>query len=110
MDEKVKQLWVKALRSGQFKQGLHQLRQDTFGGRRYCVLGVLCAVYEQQLKTSATFNWKSGVLPYNVQKWAGLSSDDPVVSEFTLDALRLSALNDEGHSFQDIAFLIESKL
>lgn len=35
--------WIKALRSGEYKQGFTRLRQDD----RYCCLGVACDVYHQ---------------------------------------------------------------
>jgi len=40
MDQEIKQEWVKALRSGDFKQGRGKLRN----GDGYCCLGVLCQV------------------------------------------------------------------
>lgn len=40
MDKKVKVKWLKALRSGRYKQ----TRQKLYDGKGYCCLGVLCRV------------------------------------------------------------------
>lgn len=38
MDQRIKQLWLVALRSGKYEQGKRFLR----AGEQYCCLGVLC--------------------------------------------------------------------
>jgi hypothetical protein len=40
MDAELKAKWVAALRSGEYRQGKHMLRD----GDRYCCLGVLCSI------------------------------------------------------------------
>jgi hypothetical protein len=40
LDPEIKEKWVAALRSGQFKQGRGSLRN----GNQYCCLGVLCVI------------------------------------------------------------------
>lgn len=40
MDKKVKVKWLKALRSGKYRQARHKL----YDGKGYCCLGVLCRV------------------------------------------------------------------
>lgn len=111
MNGDVKALWVEALRSGKYQQGtdyLHRL-DDT-----YCCLGVLCdlAVQYGQVDEPVQYGeiaYKYGsdqfgnsILPEEVQKWAGLPSADPHVDESCL-----SALNDDGKSFNEIANLIQ---
>lgn len=45
MDEKVKQEWLDALRSGHFSQGKETLRRhDEDGMYEFCCLGVLCEI------------------------------------------------------------------
>jgi len=45
MNPKVRRAWVKALRSGKYKQGEEQLRNENEDGdRMHCCLGVLCEV------------------------------------------------------------------
>lgn len=54
MDNKIRNKWVKALRSRKFRQGKHQL--CTFdknkGTAKYCCLGVLAKVVEPKLRPS----------------------------------------------------------
>lgn len=40
MNKKIKKLWLKALRSGEYKQGKLALRIKN----KYCCLGVLCDI------------------------------------------------------------------
>jgi hypothetical protein len=49
MDPKLKAAWVKALRSGNYKQGQNKLYANEPGANRasYCCLGVLCRVIER---------------------------------------------------------------
>ena len=43
--------WVKALRSGKYKQGLGALKAtDSEGKPRYCCLGVLCDLHAKKTK------------------------------------------------------------
>lgn len=44
MDQKIKKLWVKTLRSGRFKKGKDELYKDG----RYCVIGVLGKILEEK--------------------------------------------------------------
>lgn len=45
MSKKVKRAWVKALRSGEYKQGMGHLCQASADGTdRFCCLGVLCDI------------------------------------------------------------------
>lgn len=44
MNKDIKRAWVKALRSGKYKQGRKQLRN---GNDEMCCLGVLCNLYAE---------------------------------------------------------------
>lgn len=44
MDKKLKKAWVKALRSGNYRQAKHGLINRQGDRVRYCCLGVLCRV------------------------------------------------------------------
>lgn len=47
MDRELRDKWVAALRSGEYKQGLNQLRgKDEDGTDTFCCLGVLCDVVD----------------------------------------------------------------
>lgn len=78
MDERVKELWIKALRSGEFKQCRGHLSKNG----RYCALGVLSLL--ALLEGICTFAEENGVgrfdnrkfnLSFNVMKWANISHD-----------------------------------
>ena len=110
MDFAVKAQWVAALRSGKYKQGKHRLRSDA---DEFCCLGVLC-----DISPAARWNGTRAVgdsggiedasiidLPRSVQHWAGLPTTGPVVKRGSL-----SALNDQGVPFSEIADLIERDL
>lgn len=109
--------WVAALRSGKFRQAKCRLKQRTNSGRicGCCCLGVACRIFIRSggklsvvRKDGETdFEGNNNVLPVRVQEWLGLSSD---TGEFGFGSEReqLSALNDTGKSFNDIADIIES--
>lgn len=110
----IRRRWLKALRSGEYKQGVGKLRQtDTYGKvpvQRFCCLGVLCDLYKKdrvkQGYTNATFpRSKVEVLPKSVMAWAGLKQEDPDVKNGSL-----AELNDCGVSFKKISRIIERQL
>lgn len=110
MNAKVKRMWLKALRSGEYEQGEGALRRNG----RYCCLGVLCDLHAKTTKKK----WKketgdgysyyktSATLPDEVVDWAGLDDDDPKLSTHK----RAAALNDSGRTFNYIANQIEKYL
>ena len=104
MNPRIKQLWVTALRSGQYRQGRGILR-STDGA--HCCLGVLCDLHAKETGTLwyydylGAFKW----LPRQVADWAGLSSPDPDILGSTL-----SRMNDSGATFREIADIIEREL
>lgn len=76
----VKTKWLKALRSGEYKQARSTLRKDTYddNGHSYCCLGVLCDIHRKTQK-KAKFKWnddfntylgENGLLPEPVSRWA----------------------------------------
>jgi hypothetical protein len=99
--------WVRALRSGRYKQGQGQLKVvDQKGNTRFCCLGVLCDLHSKQ----TGIKWQGihymdekGVLPSRVMKWAGLKYTDPQLTIHQAAA----DLNDNGKRFKTIAKLIE---
>lgn len=122
MDKRIKNLWVKALRSGEFKQCRGYLSYDD----KYCALGVLSIL--AVLEGVCTFNDVDGVgtfdnrrftLSYNVMKWAEIAQDDErflnpdehsVIIEIKGRSTSVLELNDDGMSFKQIALLIERYL
>lgn len=105
--------WVKALRSGEYKQTTGALHnQDGF-----CCLGVACELAVEagivtshdkgNLYTYGTSN-NCGALPNEVSKWLGLSTTWGGFNRGT-ESTDLPKLNDEEHlTFEQIADIIES--
>lgn len=123
MNQKVKKLWVKALRSGKFKQGQGTLKQVTKKGKvKHCCLGVLCELHSQKFGRKFKIKYnpdlkeeeflylkETEVLPKAVAKWAGLENNPtvPILGSETF----LSELNDsEDYTFNQLADLIEQHL
>jgi hypothetical protein len=123
MKTKIKQKWVKALRSGEYSQGKFKL----YDGINYCCLGVLCQLYLKEIdgtwdildkpswdgiSDKYHINGESELLPGAVMDWAELNSGngDPLVN-LDLDANSLAGLNDSlNYTFSEIADLIEAQL
>jgi len=108
VNKKVKTKWLKALRSGEYKQTTSALRDD----RGYCCMGVLCDVHAKEFNRK--WNKDEGysyfqscvVLPSEVIKWAELNYSDPMVGDRSL-----SYYNDtEGNNFDEIADIIKETL
>jgi hypothetical protein len=123
MKPEVKEAWLKALRSGEYQQGIDFLRTD----EGFCCLGVLCDVYDKQNNNTQSL-WKNynsehgkttdyfyldevGVLPEKVREWAGLNDSSPHVyvkkANGGINCIGLTVLNDEGKDFNQIADVIE---
>lgn len=129
--------WVKALRSGKFKQGTGTLKQyNSKGVAQHCCLGVLCELYNDSMKKSkkktlpekiydndsdfshgySRFGGKKEDLPKEVKDWAGMKSN---LGKFTTEETWfgdykvgnveecLADLNDIGKKFKTIADIIE---
>ena len=118
MKKDVMEQWVKALRSGDYKQGQGRLRSLT---NKFCCLGVLCDISKQgrwkvmfgeihkYIKTGVAGS--SGLLPSFVLKWSGVKSCGGEFSSFRIikgeKSSQLISLNDNGWSFKKIANFIE---
>ena len=128
MHAHIKEAWLQALRSGEYRQGQHAL----YWGEKYCCLGVLCDLHSKQTGTSweeapgcrfeHTYMSASGLLPPEVVEWAGLDEGSRVlvkvgyrthfdialpIPQFGKSEARVSELNDDGKSFKEIADLVE---
>lgn len=118
MKKRIKNKWVKALRSGKYQQTTGALRE----GDSFCCLGVLCNIHAQEhpeiaakQKSKGLYLGAFGLLPQEVVKWAGLedkatdkddNADISVV--YRGKETSLSALNDgENLSFKKIARIID---
>jgi len=124
MNKKVKDLWVKALRSGDYKQGRGHLRDRN---NNFCCLGVLCNIHAQEnpnnhlikdsVKGKDFYNYGgSSVLPpVAVLKWAGIYNKYICVDRLDNMVAHLWMRNDGGgqfipHTFNQMADFIEKNL
>ncbi len=101
--------WIKALRSGKYKQTKDHLR-DSDG---YCCLGIGCRIFKKELGLSelkeadgiTSFNSWRGSLPEAVEAHLGLRSNTGKTKGRGKD---LAARNDNGWTFHEIAnFLVK---
>lgn len=105
--------WIAALRSGEYKQGKYVLKTDD---GRYCCLGVLMDLAQ---KEGVISDWGSDTLGNTVtsvkaKDWVGLRSRNGEMNiSFKTpsrgEKYELSALNDSGMTFAEIADIIESE-
>ncbi len=109
MNKRIKKLWLKALRSGQYKQTQGTLRRKLTEskGYSYCCLGVLEDIRVQQ-GAADRFPSRNRVLTKACQRWAEVEENDPVIG--IRQPTTLADLNDSGKSFKQIANLIEKHL
>ena len=112
MNPEIKQRWIEALNSDEYKQTKECLRDST----GFCCLGVLTDLYVKEHNQDwslsdngyYSYNSLSSTLPFEVETWAGLDDFDP---HFYTDNTKvyLSILNDAGYTFKEIAQIIEEK-
>jgi hypothetical protein len=133
MKKDIAKKWVKALRSGKYKQGKSFLKQfNNKGQPKHCCLGVLCELYNDTMKKNhkktisvkcrddshldygyVTFANKDDSLPAVVRKWAGIKSEMGTFSYTERIFKRtkcLADLNDTGKKFSTIADIIEKNV
>ncbi len=119
MNQRIKKLWIEALRSGEFQQGKGYLEKNG----KYCALGVLsalalieghCTYFEEN--GIARFDNRCFHLSYNVMKWAGIAQEDErylnedeheVLIRYEGKLTSIGRLNDEGVGFKQLARLIQ---
>jgi hypothetical protein len=101
MNAKLKTKWLKALRSGKFKQTTGQLRNRG----AMCCLGVLAHIQGCE--------WKRGV-PRVEGRQIAENSTSVLTAEFvdipTDTQQHLASMNDSGQSFREIADFIEKQI
>jgi len=74
--------WVAALESGEYKQGIGQLRE----GNTYCCLGVLCEIAKKEgvIKSYAHHSYFP---TKKVLKWAGMKTENGDIEDTSLARL-----------------------
>ena len=115
MNSEVKEKWLNALRSEEYKQTQRNLKTD----EGYCCLGVLCDLYAKEMNVPWEKDYSHSyyymhdeeeVLPYRVQQWAELENSCPeVIDEYHISC-SLVTLNDNGMDFNSISIFIERSL
>jgi hypothetical protein len=122
MKSEIKDQWIKALLSGEYKQTINVLRRiHPNGSESYCCLGVLCDLHA---KTN-NCEWRDdiylsrdGLPPVDVVVWAGIYDEKAALEydcdesgvEIYADKDSLATLNDRGATFEEIADIIEKRL
>ncbi|WP_337045324.1 hypothetical protein [Emticicia sp. 17c] len=103
MNARIKQLWIDALRSGEYEQTINLFRLKPIDGSKicYCATGVLMNLYEKEV--GEIKNWNT--VPLELIEWAEL----PLIAEIKHGDLGdIIELNDEKQkSFAEIADFIE---
>lgn len=132
MNPQIKQRWVEALRSGEYKQGRCALRSvGPDGDEQFCCLGVLADLaardgidgWHPPEPGGELYRWRygddsfswTGALPTVVSEWAGTSNSNTLVRvpdpPFRDQPVDLITLNDSLEwSFEQIADVIEEQL
>jgi hypothetical protein len=103
----IMQKWVKALRSGKYKQAQELLRKvdrETGEVVGHCCLGVLCDLYRKEKRKGWSPRLGAAYPSDTVASWAGMDHWNPKV-----DGVELAQLNDAyNKSFAEIADIIEA--
>ena len=108
LDPKFKAKWVKALRSGRYKQTDNTLREiNSKGESRYCCLGVACNIIDRKA-------WRTDFAfadDYHLA-WGKYPSNETRHLKFVTSAVgsKHSQMNDSGSTFKDIADWIDKNL
>lgn len=111
MKPEIKDKWVAALRSGEYKQTSAALQTK----EGFCCLGVLCDLHSKttgiawevggQFPKDMAYLGASYFLPHAVVVWADVAHEGRLPS-----GLSLAVFNDEGVPFSTIADIIEEEL
>jgi hypothetical protein len=124
MNKEIAKKWVKALRSGKYKQGQAVLHGTKGGKDTHCCLGVLCDLYQQDRRSKkkkmlnvdyywggVTYDGAETDLPDAVLKWAGMKTNDGTWDIEDGEISNLVYLNDDKRSsFNKIASIIEKNV
>ena len=100
--------WIVALRSGKYKQGKDQLQS----GQKFCCLGVACLVYEEETGNKLMRSASNALMGLDldfyedVQNWLSLRNPSGKGEKCKREN-NLINLNDGGHTFDEIADIIE---
>lgn len=106
------ELWIKALRSGKYKQTKGTLEEEKLPNKfYYCCLGVACVVAIENRK-KVDYERKN-YLPESMVKLLGIDEQGSFESPVIYRGRRynsLASMNDAGVKFKTIARIIEEQL
>ena len=115
MNPRIKSNWLKALRSGEYKQTTQRLKDKD----QFCCLGVLCDLHSKETNTCWTgseytkYLEEDSILPQVVIDWAELPDCNPNILDNKLKERTgpqpVGYFNDYGRTFEEIANLIEEQ-
>ena len=109
---KIRDKWIDALRSGQYKQGHRVLRS---AGDNYCCLGVLCEVERLTCKLVRNYfyDFAGHVSDINYLGYSNIDASGKLPTAVSYidgstetQSSALADLNDEGFTFDEIAEII----
>lgn len=105
LNKKLKHKWLKALRSGEYKQGKGHLKDD-FYGATFCCLGVLCEVSKLKQDLNGYYQYKNSKsdtkLPRKFRQKIGMTVNT--------QSKLISMNDDEPKTFDEIAKYISRNL
>jgi len=105
--KEIADMWVQALRSGEYRQGRGRLKREDGA---MCCLGVLCDLVPSEvgkwnrLAFEMAGDQNEAHLPKSARDWAGMCSQAGMVNHIKV---QLTKLNDDGATFSEIADIIE---
>jgi hypothetical protein len=109
MNKKIADMWVAALRSGQYRKTTGKLCKIAKNGNKgWCCLGVLTDLYNREYKKNQA-HVGGGLLSFTVENWSGMCSMDGKL-RYNKNVTSLSRLNDckkNKRSFSRMANIIE---
>lgn len=116
MKQEVKQMWINALRSGEYNQCRDKLKKTNGNKESFCCLGVLTDLAIKDSSNNESWNdFEEYVfLPGFVMNWAGMNNINSTGRLYNYNTIKnsicLSDKNDFGASFKQIADMIEKNI
>lgn len=115
MKKAIKKRWVKALRSGDYKQGTEFLHQRKDGVDQWCCLGVLCDVEGVPSEPRQSYVYPEENTSEKFRMGGSISILSPeLLTKFGLTDIqqgKLANMNDhQGKSFVEIADFVEKEI